>query len=77
MPGGRRLDPPAFRKALGRARDQFGKYLFEEVAAWIVERDASGPEIYRQAFEEMDLMDDYALKSKSCRWLLGLEDEDD
>ncbi len=77
LPGGRRLDPPAFRKALGRARDQFGKYLFEEVAAWIVERDASGPESYRQAFEEMDLMDDYALKSKSCRWLLGLEDEDD
>lgn len=77
LPGGRRLDPAAFRKALGRARDQFGKYLFEEVAAWIAERDAAGPESYRQAFEEMDFMDDYALKSKSCRWLLGLDDEDD
>ncbi len=74
LPGGRRLDPPAFRKALGRARDQFGKYLFEEVAAWIAQRDVPRPKEFIQVFEEMGLLDDYALKSKPCRWLLGLEE---
>jgi hypothetical protein len=77
LPGGRRLDPPAFRKTLGRARDLFGKYLFEEVAAWIAERDVPSPEKYIQTFEELDIMDDYANHSKNCRWLLGMEEEEE
>ena len=77
LPGGRRLGSAAFRKAIGRARDQFGRYLFEEVAAWVAERDTPSPEKYVKVFEELDLMDDYARKSKSCRWLLGLEDSED
>jgi hypothetical protein len=76
LPGGRRLDPRAFRKAFGRARGKFLTYLYEEVAAWIVERDLVGPEELLRAFEELDLLDDYALKSKYCRWQLGLEDEE-
>jgi hypothetical protein len=76
LPGGRRLDPRAFRQALGRARDLFGKFLFEAVAASIAERDVPTREKYLEAFEQLDLMDDYALKSKTCRWLLGVEEDD-
>ena len=77
LPGGRRVDPAAFRQALGRARDLFGKYLIDEVSAWIAERDAPTPEKLRAAFEEMDLMNDYASKSKHCRFMLELEDDDE
>lgn len=71
------LDPNNFRKTLNRARDKFGYYLFDEVAAWVAQREVPSQEKYRRAFEELDLMDDYAMKSKSCRALLGIEDDED
>jgi hypothetical protein len=74
LPGGRQLDPAAFRQALGRARDKFGGYLFDEVAACIATGDAPTPEQMVKAFQEFDLMRDYVLPSKHCRWLLGLDD---
>lgn len=77
LSGGHPLDPRNFRKTLNRAQDKFGYYLFDEVAAWVAQREMPSQETYRQAFEELDLMDDYAMKSKACRALLGIEDDED
>lgn len=76
-PNGRRLDAENFKQSLGRARNKFGEYLFEEVATWLAQHEPSKLEQYLSTFEELDLMDDYAMKSKTCRWLLGLEDEEE
>lgn len=77
MPRGRRLDARAFRQALVRSRNLFGRYLFDEVSVWVAERDGPGQKECREAFEELGLMIDYGQKSKDCRWLLGIEDDDE
>ena len=77
LPDGRRLGSDGFRQAHKRARDKFGEYLFEEVADSVAECGEPSPEKYLHAFAELDLLDEYALKSRTCRWLLGLEEENE
>jgi hypothetical protein len=64
---GRRLTPENFRKTLGRAWDLFGRYLAEAVKGDYLDGDATITAAdYRQAFEELDLMD-YVERSEYCR----------
>lgn len=70
--GCRPLDPQDFRQTLVRACDRFGRYLAEEVEALFIESDRLNVEKFRNAFERLDLIEDYALKSKHCRLLLEL-----
>lgn len=80
MPGGQQLKPVTFRKALGKAKDRFGRFLHEEVGVLVFKGEVASPEEYIRAFEELHLLREYALKSKACRLLLGLggqEDEDE
>jgi hypothetical protein len=76
MTGRPPLDSRNFRKTLNRAQDKFGSYLFDEVAAWVAQHRLPSQEEYRRAFEELDLMDDYVMKSIACRELLGIDIED-
>lgn len=72
---GQRLNDDDFRKTLGRAWDQFGRYLADEVLELFGERDDLTVAKFRDACEQLDLMEDYALNSKYCRRLLGLPDD--
>jgi hypothetical protein len=76
MAGCRPLDPQDFRQTLSRARDRFGRYLAEEVGRLFAEKDGLDVDKFRDAFEKLDLMEDYALKSKHCRELLDLADDE-
>ena len=69
------LNPEDFRQTLSRACDRFGKYLAEEVEALFSETDRLNVEKFRDAFERLDLIEEYALKSKHCRFLLDLSGE--
>ena len=74
-PGASPLDSQNFRQTLGRALDLFGRYLAEETAGLFAETEELSTEKLRQAFEELDLMECYAQRSKHCRVLLQLDDD--
>ena len=69
---GRRLSPANFRQSLGRSRKTFGRYLGEGVGDSLARCGTVTSEDYRQAFEDLDLME-YAMESKYCRCLMGMD----